>query len=112
MAETSQLDKRHIPQHVAIIMDGNGRWAKQRGEERNSGHAAGAETVKEIIEAAARVGIRYLTLYTFSSENWNRPAAEVTALMNLLFDSLKEEILLKNDICFKIIGDLSKLPDK
>jgi undecaprenyl diphosphate synthase len=112
MTEDYQIDKNRIPQHVAIIMDGNGRWAKQRGEERSSGHIAGAETVKEIIEAAARIGVRYLTLYTFSSENWNRPAAEVTALMNLLFDSLKEEILLNNDICFKIIGDLSKLPDK
>jgi undecaprenyl diphosphate synthase len=93
-------------------MDGNGRWAKRRGEGRSDGHIAGAETVKEIIEAAARIGVKYLTLYTFSSENWNRPAEEVTALMKLLFDSLQEEILLKNDICFKIIGDLKKLPDK
>lgn len=112
MTEEIQIDKNCIPCHVAIIMDGNGRWAKRRGEERSSGHIAGADTVKEIIEVAARMGVKYLTLYTFSSENWNRPPEEVTALMKLLFDSLQEEVLLKNDICFKIIGDLNKLPEK
>lgn len=112
MAEDYEIDKNRVPKHIAIIMDGNGRWAKLRGEERRNGHIAGADTVKEIIEAAALIGVKYLTLYTFSSENWNRPEAEVAALMNLLFDSLKEEILLKNDICFRLIGDLSKLPEK
>lgn len=112
MAEDYQIDKNRIPQHIAIIMDGNGRWAKQRGKERRFGHIAGADTVKEIIEDAARIGVRYLTLYTFSSENWNRPAEEVSALMNLLFDSIEEETLMKNNIRFKIIGDFGKLPEK
>ena len=105
-----QIDKDRIPQHVAIIMDGNGRWAKQRNEQRSAGHIAGTETAKSVVETAARLGVKYLTLYTFSEENWNRPIEEVTALMHLLFDSLEEELLLKNDLCFKTIGDLSKLP--
>lgn len=105
-----QIDTNRIPQHIAIIMDGNGRWAKLRGLERSEGHRAGTESVKKIIEEAAHLGVKYLTLYTFSTENWNRPAAEVSALMELLFRSLEEDILLKNEICFRIIGDLSKLP--
>ena len=99
-----------IPSHVAIIMDGNGRWAKQRGHVRSFGHQAGAETVHVIAEEAARLGIKYLTLYTFSTENWNRPVDEVSALMALLMDSIEEETFMKNNISFRIIGDTEKLP--
>lgn len=110
MLYKDQLDKNRIPTHIAIIMDGNGRWAKQRGQARTFGHQAGAETVHVIAEEAARLGVKYLTLYTFSTENWNRPVDEVTALMNLLMDSIEEETLMKNNICFRIIGDTAKLP--
>jgi undecaprenyl diphosphate synthase len=111
MEKEIQLDLSSIPSHVAIIMDGNGRWAKQRGMERTFGHQVGAETVHQIAEEAARLGIKYLTLYTFSTENWNRPQEEVTALMGLLFDHINEETFMKNDISFKVIGDIDKLPD-
>lgn len=104
------MDLDRIPQHIAIIMDGNGRWAKQRGQERSYGHQAGAQTVHTIAEAAAKLGVKYLTLYTFSTENWNRPSDEVAALMSLLINSLEEEIFLKNNISFRIIGDIEKLP--
>lgn len=110
MSYKEQIDLNRIPQHVAIIMDGNGRWAKQRGRERSYGHQVGAETVHIIAEEAARLGIRYLTLYTFSTENWNRPSEEVAALMGLLFDSIEEETFMKNDISFRVIGDTAKLP--
>lgn len=106
------MDLDRIPQHIAIIMDGNGRWAKQRGKERSYGHQAGAETVHTITEAAARLGVKYLTLYTFSIENWNRPSEEVSALMKLLINSLEEETFLKNNISFRVIGDMGKLPDE
>ena len=109
MSYIEQIDKTRIPQHVAIIMDGNGRWAKQRGEERTYGHRAGAETVQNITEDAARLGIKYLTLYTFSTENWNRPQDEIAALMNLLLESIEEETLMKNNIRFNVIGDFKKL---
>lgn len=105
-----QIDINRLPKHVAIIMDGNGRWAKQRGMERSMGHQAGAETVHIVAEAASLLGIKYLTLYTFSTENWNRPTDEVTALMSLLMDSIEEQTFMKNDICFKIIGEREKLP--
>lgn len=85
MLNKEELDLSRIPQHVAIIMDGNGRWAKLRGQERSYGHQAGAETVHVIAEEASKLGIKYLTLYTFSTENWNRPSNEVAALMALLF---------------------------
>lgn len=104
------IDKSRIPAHIAIIMDGNGRWAKQRGEARSFGHQAGAETVHVITEEAARLGVKYLTLYTFSTENWKRPAEEVSALMHLLMDSIEEETLMKNNIRFRIIGEMAKLP--
>ena len=104
------IDKSRIPAHIAIIMDGNGRWAKQRGEARSFGHQAGAETVHVIAEEAARLGVKYLTLYTFSTENWKRPAEEVSALMHLLMDSIEEETLMKNNIRFRIIGEMAKLP--
>ncbi len=106
------INKNKIPEHIAIIMDGNGRWAKAKDQERSFGHKAGADTVHKIAEHAARLGVKYLTLYTFSSENWNRPADEVTALMNLLLASINEELLKKNDIRFKIIGELNKLPQE
>jgi undecaprenyl diphosphate synthase len=92
-------------------MDGNGRWAKQRGQIRTFGHQAGAETVHVIAEEAARLGVKYLTLYTFSTENWNRPVDEVAALMSLLMDSIEEETFMKNNISFRIIGDTAKLPE-
>ena len=110
MSYKEEIDLNRIPQHVAIIMDGNGRWAKQRGHERSYGHQAGAETVHIIAEEAAKLGIKYLTLYTFSTENWNRPSEEVAALMALLFDSIEEETFMKNNISFRIIGDIDKLP--
>ena len=111
MLYQDQIDKTRIPSHIAIIMDGNGRWAKQRGQIRTFGHQAGAETVHVIAEEAARLGVKYLTLYTFSTENWNRPVDEVAALMSLLMDSIEEETFMKNNISFRIIGDTSKLPD-
>lgn len=111
MSYKEQIDVNRIPAHVAIIMDGNGRWAKQRGRERSYGHQAGAETVHIIAEEAAKLGIKYLTLYTFSTENWGRPAEEVTALMGLLFDSIEEETFMRNNIRFRVIGDTEKLPD-
>lgn len=110
MPYREQIDKSRIPAHIAIIMDGNGRWAKQRGQVRSFGHQAGAETVHIIAEEAARLGVRYLTLYTFSTENWNRPIDEVAALMSLLMDSIEEETFMKNNISFRIIGDTQKLP--
>ena len=91
-------------------MDGNGRWAKMHGRERSYGHQVGAETVHVITEQAARWGVGYLTLYTFSTENWNRPSDEVAALMTLLFDSIEEETFMKNNIRFRVIGDMAKLP--
>ena len=111
MLYQDQIDKTRIPSHIAIIMDGNGRWAKQRGQIRTFGHQAGAETVHVIAEEAARLGVKYLTLYTFSTENWNRPVDEVAALMSLLMDSIEEETFLKNNISFRIIGDTAKLPE-
>lgn len=111
MLYKEQIDLNRIPRHVAIIMDGNGRWAKQRGRERSYGHQAGAETVHVIAVEAARLGIQYLTLYTFSTENWNRPSDEVSALMELLFDSIEEETFMKNNISFRVVGDTEKLPE-
>ena len=110
MTYREQLDMNRIPSHIAIIMDGNGRWAKQRGHIRSFGHQAGAETVHIIAEEAARLGVKFLTLYTFSTENWNRPVDEVSALMALLMDSIEEETFMKNNIRFRIIGDMSKMP--
>lgn len=111
MLYQDQIDKTRIPSHIAIIMDGNGRWAKQRGQIRTFGHQAGAETVHVIAEEAARLGVKNLTLYTFSTENWNRPVDEVAALMSLLMDSIEEETFMKNNISFRIIGDTAKLPE-
>lgn len=99
-----------IPQHVAIIMDGNGRWAQQRGKQRTEGHVRGVQVVRKIMENAVELGIKYLTLYTFSTENWNRPEAEVAALMGLLFDNIEEEVFIKNQVRFRVIGDVARLP--
>ncbi len=101
-----------IPRHIAIIMDGNGRWAKARGQRRYQGHYEGVESVREITEACAEIGVEYLTLYTFSTENWYRPLTEVNALMQLLIRTLRGEkrTLMKNDIRLRTIGDVSKLP--
>lgn len=110
MQQTEQIDMNRIPRHVAIIMDGNGRWAKERGHERSFGHQAGAEAVHVIAEEAAKLGVEYLTLYTFSTENWNRPQTEVAALMALLLDNIEEETFMKNNIRFRAVGDLAKLP--
>lgn len=105
------IDKNRVPTHIAIIMDGNGRWAKSKGMPRTAGHQQGVETVKKITEEATRLGVKYLTLYTFSTENWNRPATEIAALMGLILDHLEEEIFMKNNVRFRIIGDLERLPD-
>lgn len=110
----AQLDPDRIPTHTAIIMDGNGRWACERGLERREGHRAGVQTVSRIVRAAARCGIRYLTLYTFSTENWRRPREEVDALMTLLVRSAVEELttLEENNVRLRTIGDLKGLPDE
>ena len=112
MQYKDQIDMNRLPAHIAIIMDGNGRWAKERGYIRTYGHQAGAETVHTIVETAARMGIKYLTLYTFSTENWNRPADEVAALMALLLDQIEEETFMKNNVSFRIIGEMERLPEK
>ncbi|RRD80811.1 isoprenyl transferase [Alloprevotella sp. OH1205_COT-284] len=106
-----ELDPHRIPRHIAIIMDGNGRWAKARGLDRTMGHQEGAATVRNITEAASDLGVKYLTLYTFSTENWNRPAPEVEALMALIIESLEEELFMKNNVRMRVIGDRGRLPD-
>ena len=106
-----QLDMNRIPQHIAIIMDGNGRWANERGKERSYGHQAGVDAVHKITSECTRLGVKYLTLYTFSTENWNRPAEEVSALMGLILTSLEEEIFMKNNVRFRMIGDMKRLPE-
>ncbi|MCQ2342131.1 MAG: isoprenyl transferase [Paludibacteraceae bacterium] len=107
------IQKDRIPQHVAIIMDGNGRWAKQHGLQRMFGHKQGVQTVHNITTAAAELGIRYLTLYAFSTENWNRPQEEVDALMALLVDTIRKETptLMENNVRLMTIGDLNRLPE-
>ena len=105
------IDKNRIPQHIAIIMDGNGRWAMERGKERSYGHQAGVEAVRRITSECTRLGVKYLTLYTFSTENWNRPDDEIAALMGLVLTSLEDEIFMKNNVRFRIIGDVKRLPD-
>lgn len=111
MSLKEQLDKNNIPQHVAIIMDGNGRWAKQRQHDRTFGHESGVVSVKDTVEAAAEIGIKYLTLYAFSAENWNRPKYEVDALMGLLVKTINQETKTLNDnnIRLQAIGDLQSL---
>ncbi|MBK7603592.1 MAG: isoprenyl transferase [Saprospiraceae bacterium] len=108
----NSIDKSRLPQHVAVIMDGNGRWAKQHGKARVFGHTNGVNSVRQVSEAAAELGIKYLTLYAFSTENWNRPKFEVEALMLLLVDTINKEIatMMKNNISLKAIGNLDGLP--
>ena len=110
----SQINLAKLPKHIAIIMDGNGRWAKQRGKLRVFGHKNGVTAVRQTVEAAAELGVEVLTLYAFSTENWNRPKKEVDTLMNLLVNSLKKELKLfqKNNISLKVIGNIELLPQK
>ena len=107
-----QLDPTRIPRHVAIIMDGNGRWAKDHGQERSFGHESGVATVRQATEIASEVGVEYLTLYTFSTENWNRPQDEVDALMNLIVVSIEQQTpdLIKNNVRLTTIGDMERMP--
>ena len=114
MSLLSQINTERLPNHIAIIMDGNGRWAKNKGLLRNIGHRNGAKTVKEVVETCAKINVKYLTLYAFSTENWNRPKLEVELLMKLLISSLKKEVktLQKNNIKLATIGNLNSLPTK
>ena len=105
------LDMTRIPQHIAIIMDGNGRWATDRGWDRTLGHKAGLDTVKRITAECARLGVKYLTLYTFSTENWNRPAYEIEALMGLVLSFIEMELFTDNNVKFRMIGDIGRLPE-
>ncbi len=109
----NQLDKQRLPRHIAIIMDGNGRWAKEKGQDRLYGHYHGVESVRNVVEGAAELGIEYLTLYAFSTENWDRPLYEVTGLMELLIDTIRKEVptLNKNNIRLHVIGDTAMLPE-
>ena len=113
MSYLEQIDKARLPRHVAIIMDGNGRWAKKQGLARMFGHKQGVETVHNITVAATKLGVEYLTLYTFSTENWNRPKEEVDALMTLLVDTIVKETptLMNNNVRLQTIGDIERLPE-
>ncbi len=106
------IDKGRLPQHIAIIMDGNGRWAEEKGQDRLYGHFHGVESVRNIVEGCAELGIHYLTLYAFSTENWDRPQQEVEGLMSLLVDTIRKEVptLNKNNIRLHVIGDMNMLP--
>lgn len=110
MSDAPAIDLARIPRHIAIIMDGNGRWAKARGMQRSMGHQQGAQQAHVIMEEAVRLGVDYLTLYTFSTENWNRPQAEVATLMALLMEHLKEELFMKHNARLRVIGDKRRLP--
>ena len=113
MKSLEKIDKNNIPQHIAIIMDGNGRWAKKQGQERLYGHSIGVESVRESLNACMSMGVKYLTLYTFSTENWNRPKEEVDGIMNLLVQTISNELelLKENEIGLLVIGDEEGLPD-
>jgi len=110
----SQINKNRIPEHIAIIMDGNGRWAKRKGHLRIFGHQHGVGAVRQVLEAGVEVGVKYLTLYAFSTENWNRPIIEVNALMELLVDTIEKEIptFMENGVRLKVIGNQEQLPEK
>ena len=112
--EEIQLDFNKIPKHIAIIMDGNGRWAKKRKLPRSMGHKAGVETIRKILKEADRLGVEYMTLYAFSTENWKRPKDEVEALMKLLVQYLTNEVeaLHQNGVVLRILGDVDALPDQ
>ena len=112
MSLINEIDSDRLPRHIAIIMDGNGRWAKARDLDRSEGHVEGVNTVRRITEIASEIGIGYLTLYTFSTENWNRPQAEVDALMHLIVIAIERETadLIKNNVKLTMIGDFSRMP--
>ena len=112
MTYKEQLDYNRIPQHIAIIMDGNGRWAQARGKRRGEGHIAGASALHDTMMHAAKLGVKYVTVYAFSTENWTRPDEEVNGLMALLFEKLDLGIFMDNDIRFCVIGDTDRLPEK
>ncbi len=114
MSLKEKIDKSRLPQHVAIIMDGNGRWAKAQGQDRSYGHREGVVSVRKVVEAATTIGLKYLTVYTFSTENWNRPEDEVKALMGLLVSAIHRETpdLMKNNVRLMAIGNLSRLPEE
>ena len=114
MLQKEKLDKNKIPKHVAIIMDGNGRWAERHGKARVFGHESGVESVRSVVEGAGEMGIKHLTLYAFSTENWDRPKNEVEALMELLIMAIETETesLMKNNVRLSAIGDLNKIPEK
>jgi len=105
-----KIDKTRVPNHIAFIMDGNGRWAQSHGKHRGDGHIAGAQALHDIMVAACTVGIKYVTVYAFSTENWRRPDEEVEGLMSLLFDKLDIKMFMDNDIRFRVIGDTGRLP--
>ena len=105
-----EIDNNRIPQHIAIIMDGNGRWATERGKSRSYGHQTGVESVRAVTTVCKNIGVKYLTLYTFSTENWNRPEEEVASLMALVLSALEEEIFMKNNVRLRVIGDFDRLP--
>ncbi len=113
MDSKSLIDIAHLPRHIAIIMDGNGRWAKEKGEDRIHGHQQGVISVREVVEGCGEVGVEYLTLYAFSTENWNRPKYEVDALMELLVSTIRREVddLKKNNVRLHVIGDFASLPE-
>lgn len=113
MSLKDKIDTERLPRHIAIIMDGNGRWAKEKGEDRLFGHFNGVESVRNIVEGCAELGIEYLTLYAFSTENWDRPKDEVTGLMELLVDTIRQEVatLNKNNIRLHVIGNFEMLPE-
>jgi undecaprenyl diphosphate synthase len=113
MSFKDKIDLKKLPEHIAIIMDGNGRWAKKHGHDRVFGHYQGVESVREIVEVAAEIGIKFLTLYTFSTENWNRPQKEVDALMTLFVETIEKEIvtLNKNNISLNAVGDIDSMPE-
>src|SRR6188768_2242481 len=112
MSLKDAINVQRLPRHIAIIMDGNGRWAQEKGEDRLFGHLHGVESVRNIVEGCAELGIEYLTLYAFSTENWDRPAYEVSGLMELLVDTIRNEVptLNKNNIKLQVIGDMNMLP--
>lgn len=114
MSLKDQIIAERLPKHIAIIMDGNGRWAQERGQDRIYGHMNGVKSVREVVEGAAELGIHCLTLYAFSTENWERPEKEVTALMELMVDTIRKEVdsLIKNNIKLHVIGELSMLPQQ
>ena len=112
MTYKEQIDMNRIPQHIAIIMDGNGRWAKAKGGKRGEGHIAGASALHDTMMNAAKLGVKYVTVYAFSTENWTRPDEEVNGLMALLFEKLDISIFMDNDIRFCVIGDTDRLPSQ